>query len=834
MQISFLNPGFFLLLALIPALWFLPRRVANTFQAVLRTLLLALVITALAQPVLLAPGSEQHQVVIVDRSASLSEDQRATAEAVLADVVGTTGGRDQLTVIELGTPLPSDTDATTERRLAVDSLGSDSSLSNALALALQQLPVGVSGRVTVISDGLSTDRDWGGTLVQLTERGIPVDVHDLGLRNDDVYPAALEALGDWRVGDTVEASVTVVGTGAVTVVLTDEDGAELARTPARVDGRGEVLLAFEPERAGFTTLSAEVTTEPGNNNDSNPSNNRLSTAFAVQTPIRVLYVADRERGSADELQQLLGSGFAVEAPDAPLTADLPLNSYELVMVDDVPAASLPDAFQQHIMAAVRDEGLGLLFSGGRRAFGEGGYHETPVADVLPVEFQQRTEKKEPTVALAIIIDTSGSMWGRPIELGKQMARLSLNKLRRTDTVGVVEFYGNKSWAAPLQTLRNRSSIERAISRLHADGGTTLMPAIEEAYYGLKNVRATYKHILAITDAQVEDADYDAIVRQMAEEGVTVSTVLPGLGEDDPILSRMARIGGGRFYAVPGPFNLSEINFRKPDETRLPLYKTGPYPVAARTGSGWWGEVDMQGLPAVSAYVEVQNRQGADVLLETEDSAHPVLSSWRVGLGRVTALMTEPVGPGTDGWQNWTDYGRLLSRVMRRTAADGRTFDYQLLRQGERLYVDALRNGPGDVRPVLQVVDGNGASSDGSQPSLGDLSFREMAPGWFRAELVASASDDVRLLSPATNRHLIATTALSAENQVDPWQGLDLERLAAVTGGAVLSRGDASSGIPVSAGALSIRKLWPWLVLLALLVYLGELLYRRWPTGSRVA
>ena len=824
MQISFLNPGFFLLLVVIPALWFLPRRVDNTLQSVLRSLLLALVVAALAQPVLLAPGSEQHQVVIVDRSASLHDEQRAEAEAVLADVTGTAGGRDPLTVIELGTPLPTDTGAT-ERRLAVDGLDSDSSLSNALALAVQQLPVGVSGRVTVISDGLSTDRDWGGTLTQLTERGIPVDVHDLGRRNDDIYPAALQPIGDWRVGDTVEVSVTVVGTGPVTVVLSDEDGEELARTPARVDGRGEVVLTFEPERAGFTTLTAEVIAEEG---DSNPTNNRLSTGFAVQTPIRVLYVADRERASTDELQQLLGAGFVVEAPDAPLTTDLPLDAYELVLVDDVPAESLSDAFQQHIMAAVRDAGLGLLFAGGRRAFGEGGYYETPVADVLPVEFQQRTEKKEPTVALAIIIDTSGSMWGRPIELGKQMARLSLNKLRRTDTVGVVEFYGNKSWAAPLQTLRNRSSIERAISRLHADGGTTLMPAIEEAYYGLKNVRATYKHILAITDAHVEDADYDAIVRQMAEEGVTVSTVLPGLGEDSPLLSRMARIGGGRFYAVPGPFNLSEINFRKPDETRLPLYKTGPYPVAARTGSGWWGEVGMQGLPAVSAYVEVQNREGADVLLETEGNAHPVLSSWRVGLGRVTALMTEPVGPGTDGWQDWADYGRLLSRVMRRTAADGRAFDYQLLRRGERLYVDALRNGPGDARPTLDVVDGAVASDDGPA-----LSFSEMAPGWFRAELVVPVSEDVRLLSPATNRHLIATTMVSAETQVDPWRGLDLERLAAVTGGAVLSRGDAGSGIPVSAGALSIRKLWPWLVLLALLIYLGELLYRRWPTRNPV-
>ena len=826
MSISFLNPGFFALLVLIPALWFLPRRPDSKLQGVLRSLLLALVITALAQPVLLAPGSERHRVVIVDRSASLSEAQVSEADEVLAELNDATGGRDPLTVIGLGARLPDDTTTAAGQRFAVDSLGSESSLSNALALALQQLPVGVSGRITVISDGLSTDRGWGETLVQLTDRGIPVDVHDLGRRNDDVYPAALHAVGDWRIGDTVEASVTVVGTGPVTVVLSDEDDKELARAPALIDGRGEVVLAFEPERAGFTTLTAEVI---AGEDDGNPANNRLSAAFAVQPPIRVLYIADRERGSTDELRQLLGPGFAVELPDAPLSANLPLGGYELVMVDDVPAESLPDTFQQHIMAAVRDEGLGLLFSGGRRAFGEGGYYETPVADLLPVEFQQRTEKKEPTVALVIIIDTSLSMWGRPIELGKQMARLSLNKLRRTDTVGVVEFYGNKSWAAPLQTLRNRSSVERAISRLHADGGTTLMPAIEEAYYGLKNVRATYKHVLAITDAQVEDADYDAVIRRMAEEGVTVSTVLPGLGEDDPVLSRMARIGGGRFYPVPGPFSLSEINFRKPDETRLPLYKTGPYSLAARTGSGWWGEVDMHGLPAVSAYVEVQNREGADVLLETEDSAHPVLSSWRVGLGRVTALMTEPVGPGTDGWQDWADYGRLLSRVMRRTAADGRNFDYQLLRRGERLYVDALRKGPGDARPALRVVDGNAVDDGGA-----GLSFIEMAPGWFRSDLIVPASEDVRLLNPLTNRHLVANTALSAETQVDPGRRLDLGRLAEVTGGAALHRGDASSGIPLNAGALSIHKLWPWLVLLALLVYLGELLYRRWPADKRTA
>ena len=825
MQISFLNPGFFVLLALIPVLWFVPRRIDRPLQGCLRSLLLALLVTALAQPLLLAPGSEDHRVVIVDRSASLSRAQHAEADEVLAELTGDTGTHSKLTVVELGASPRAGAELMGGQHLTISRNGSESSLSAALAAAAQQFPVGVSGRIALISDGLATDRDWGSTVGSLIERGVAVDVHDLGVRDDDVYPAAIYTAGESRVGDTVDVFVTVIGTGDVTVVLTDGDGEELARTETRVEERRDVALSFEPDTEGFMTLTAEVTAEHG---DSNLQNNRVSAGLAVQQPVNVLYLAAPEQDGAAHLQHLLGPGFAVDTPEWPLDANLSLERYQLVMLDDLPARLLPDAFQQRLSTAVQEQGLGLLFAGGRGAFGEGGYFETPVAKVLPVEFQQRTEKKEPTVALAIIVDTSGSMKGRPVELAKQMARLSLNQLRQTDTVGVVEFYGNKNWAVPLQTLRSRAPVERAISRLQSGGGTTLLPGIEEAYYGLKNVRATYKHILVITDGDVEEADFDNTIRRMAREGITLSTVLSAVGEDSAILSRMARVGNGRFYAVPGSFNLVEIDFRKPDTTRLPAYKTGDYPVVARSGTGWWGEADTLDLPAISGYVEVQNRQGADVLLETDGSRHPLLSSWRYGLGRVTALMTEPVGPGTFGWQAWADYGRLLSRVMRRTATDGHDFDYQAIRQGDRLHVDAVRTAPGDTRPALSVA---GGTHEGEALEGEALAFREMAPGWFRGSLPVPAADDVQLLSPAADFRLMANAAVSAETQVDPRRGLDLVRLAQATGGAVLSRGETVSDMPESAGSLSVWKLSPWLLLLMLLMYLSELLYRRWPAGA---
>ena len=816
MQISFLHPAFFALLVLIPALWFVPRKVERPVQGLLRSLLLALVVMALARPVLLTPSSERHQVVIVDRSASLSHTQRAEAEQALEQRLSQAGSQDRLTVIEVGGEVAAQGDS-----LRVDRAGSASSLSAALTAAAQQIPTGGNGRITLISDGLATDREWGDTVAQLIERGIAVDSVGLGQRDDDIYPSALFTVGDTRVGDTVRAYVTVVGSGDVSVVLTDREGFELARTEARIDGRDDLVLAFEPAAAGFLSVTAEVMATTG---DANPGNNTVTATIAVQPPVRALYLGGRLPGGGDHLQQLVGKGFVLEPPAAPLDADFPFDQYQLVVIDDAPAQTLPAAFQQRLAAAVQKQGLGLMFAGGRGAFGEGGYDQTPVAEVLPVEFQQRSEKKEPSVALAIIIDTSGSMGvGERLDLAKQVARLSLNKLKKSDKVGVVEFYGAKSWAVPLQSLKNRGAVERAIGRMQATGATVLIPAIEEAFYGLQNVRANYKHILVISDAGVEDADFEGAIRAVAKAGITLSTVLPGSGKDNAIMSRMARIGGGRFYAVPGQFDLVELNFRKPSETRLPAYRAGLYEVAARTGTGWWGDVVTTDLPALSGYVEVQNRRGADVLLETEGSAHPLLSSWRYGLGRVTALMTEPVGPGTRSWQSWNDYGRLLARVMTRTANDGRAFDYQLVRRGERLYIDAVRTVAGaEAVPQLRLAE-EGVDGD-------SVTFVEMAPGWFRGTVSAAARDAVQLVGDTrTGRHYLnAASRLVPETQVDPLRGLDLGRLVEVTGGADLSAGGAGVDAVDNAEALSLHKLSPWVLLLALLVYLGELLYRRWP------
>ena len=73
--------------------------------------------------------------------------------------------------------------------------------------------------------------------------------------------------------------------------------------------------------------------------------------------------------------------------------------------------------------------------------------------------------------------------------------------------------------------------------------------------------------------------------------------------------------------------------------------------------------------------------------------------------------------------------------------------------------------------------------------------------------------------------------LADERHVDPSRALDLGALAAATGGAepAPEASSLTSFLPVAGGGggpAAVVRVWPWLVLLALLTYLFEILYRR--------
>ncbi len=830
---TFTSPAWLWLLAAIPLVWFWPNRLGDLRQGAIRSLLLGLLVIGLAGPTVPNQDRTEHHLFVVDGTLSAGDDQVTEAMQALASVQRRL--ESERTVLLSMSNGEGRANPARFRFDEVKRVDSDRSpLGDALIVAASSIPDGSRGAVTLISDGDATSRDWGEAVQSLVAREIPIHTVTLDRRGDrDLRPVGVSFEEPIRIGSTARGSVDVIGsaTATVRISIAPRDGEPIVLTQIEevpVSGRTRIPFTFEPEEAGFLPVVVEVEATSGE--DIDRSNQQWRTEIAVQDPLRVLYLGERVTGGRDRLEELLGAGFDFEENTSNSGANaLDLDRFDMVMLDDRPADSVPEPIQEAVADAVRDRGLGVVMAGGGGSFGPGGYHESPLAGVLPVEFVQKEEKKDPSTALAVIIDTSGSMSGNRMILAKEVTRLAIRRLLPHDKVGIVEFYGTKHWAAPMQSAANAIEIQRALNRLDAGGGTILLPAIEEAYYGLRNMQTRYKHVLVLTDAGVETGPYESLLRRMARDGICVSTVLVGPARHGEFLVQLADWGNGRYYNASDRFNLPEIMLKQPSTARLPAYRPGSHPLEPRGGEGWWGDVEPRSIPSVSGYVESRARPGAEVVLRTREEGHPVLASWRAGLGRSTTFLTEPTGPGTDRWQAWDDYGAFLARVFARTSNDGiGPYHFRLEEDGRRLQVIAERR---QSNASLPRGDWWG---EGEEPRA--LSFNERAPGYFVAELerdqgeavrivagtVAGDRGDVRLVSPANVER-------APETQVDPQSALDMSALALATGGNEVPLAALSAFEPTTGGGAaprSILELYPYCFLLSLILFLLEIFYRR--------
>jgi Mg-chelatase subunit ChlD len=821
-NVTFLASNWLWLLLAVPLVGLVRSRVRVPMHAWLRALVLAMLVVGLARPVLWTHDDRERAVFVVDLSASVAPAQRDQALAALRTARAALPSNVVASLITFG----GDDERLASAFTNVEHVASDgSSLSSALAAAARAIPDGCSGSVTIVSDGCATDQHWGDALIALEERGLPVHTLALAPAPKQAEIESFSAPHTLRIGHGGELVVELTGDAPLAKVhLLGPDG-ELAALDANfANGRGRVTFAWEPYVAGFVALEARV--------DANGSSQSLKRTFAVQDPLRALYLGQHIAGGADKLSELVGPGVHFETWNpSDANAQLDLGRYDLAVLDDMPAEALGREHQRALKNEVLDRGLGLFASGGEAAFGPGGYHDSELSSVLPVESVQKEEKRDPSTTLVLIIDTSGSMMGERIQLAKEVARLAMSRLLPHDKVGIVEFYGAKRWAAPIQPASNSIDLQRAINRMDAGGGTVILPAIEEAFYGMQNVQTRYKHVLVITDGGVENGAFEPLLRRMADEGMNVSTVLVGAEAHSEFLVNIANWGKGRFYSVPDRFNLPEILFKQPTSSRLPAYKPGHFPLVAHGGAGWWGEVERANVPAIAGYVETATRPGAEVLIEIEGERDPLLATWRYGLGTVTTLATEPVGPGTEPWRAWSGYGPLLARVLSRTADDGRAkFDFAIARRGVELELTARRRHAGHERPSAQRVDAANAVQ-------GEFAFRERADGVFVARFSASPADEVRVLGGVVGdaneplQRLCSNPRADevAETAVDARRSLDLARVAGATGGDIVSLANFAKFEPRSGGAndpLRLRELAPLAFALSLALYLFEIFHRR--------
>lgn len=807
-ELTLLHPEWLWAALLLPLVWWKIGPKVTLPQRALRSAVFGLLLLALAQPSLLLRRPGTRQIVILDTRSG--EDGVVAARRVL----GRLGRADQVTLVSLGSP-PGGLAA--DRRIALP----DGAVSTALERALAEIPPGTAGAVTVIGSGAARDAHWERAVEGLVLRGIPVNAVQLSAMARTPFVADLR-IAPVQAGAVAQATVLVAGHGTQQRLRLIAGGRELARSePFDVDGETQVPLQFPVERAGFLAVRAELSAR----GTPTPAA-ALDAVAAVQDPVPLLYVQGRQQGAAPRLQALLGNGFAVEPrTPASLSPAFDFTRFAAVLLDDVPARALATGTQAQLLQAVARHGTGLFYSGGAQAFGMGGYAGTPIARALPVSLRQEDKREQPSVALVIVIDTSGSMAGTPIELAKQVARFAVRKLGPMDSVGVVEFYGAKQWSVPLQPARDTAEVERAIGRMQAQGSSILFPAIQEAYFALKGSNARFKHILVISDAGVEEQRYQALLTHIADDRINVSTALVGADpEGEERMVQWARWGRGRYYAVSDEFSMVELNLKQPQDKPAPAYRDGAFATMAPAGRQRWHGIAMDGVPAVQGFVPTTRRDDAETLLTTK-SGDTLLSSWQFGAGRITAMMTEPLGQGSSGWQHWSGYGAWLGRLIAQTANPDAAASLALERRFGKVSVTYRDDGTRPAAPEIRFVDPQGRAQGAP------LALQERAPGLY----VGSRPFDPgtpALVEARIDGHVLRS-ADRAHSDTDGTASLPMAALAERTGGSYAAGGSAPfAPRPDRGHLLTAIALGGWSALLALLLYLAELLYRRWPARRR--
>jgi uncharacterized membrane protein len=88
----------------------------------------------------------------------------------------------------------------------------------------------------------------------------------------------------------------------------------------------------------------------------------------------------------------------VRAP-FPVTLDALDGVVDTVVLENVDANQLGEPVLHVLASYVEQAGGGLVMTGGRSSFGEGGYRRSPVEPLLPVSLEMREEQRRTALAV---------------------------------------------------------------------------------------------------------------------------------------------------------------------------------------------------------------------------------------------------------------------------------------------------------------------------------------------------------------------------------------------------------------------------------------------------
>ena len=279
-------------------------------------------------------------------------------------------------------------------------------LNSALRFTLAQMEPDRASRLLVFTDGYSTE-PLEDMAERLTKQGVPLDYRlpPRGTEND-YRIAAFSLPARAQLREAVLGEVLILGGHDATVPAEVRRDGQLIGThevPVK-DGSGRLRFADRPGTPGAHRYEVRITPA----DDAFPGNNIAQRWLEVQAGPRVLLVTAY---NDDPLALALkAQGFAVEIVTDLATLHLgSLSGAKAVVLNNVPAYKLDSQFVRGLDFFVNQQGGGLAMIGGKTSFAAGGWFGSPAEPLLPVSMEMKQEHRKLAVAMAIVMDRSGSM-----------------------------------------------------------------------------------------------------------------------------------------------------------------------------------------------------------------------------------------------------------------------------------------------------------------------------------------------------------------------------------------------------------------------------------------
>jgi uncharacterized membrane protein len=851
--VAFARPWWLLLVALLPYFIHLGRPVGRhgrrrAWAALgVRCALVTLVVLSLAgaQAVL---GSDRLAVVyLLDVSDSISEVERRRALTFVSAGLAALGPRDRAGLVLFGA------DAVVERPVVdAAALGPIASvarthhtdLAEAVRLGVGLLPAGAARRLVILSDGRATVGDAEQAVRLARSQGVQVDVVPLDATLPvEVWLEALELPDRLHQGEEFSLLVAGRATTETTALLTVEAGARVvAQETLRLSpGENTFAVPLKAEAVGFLPFRASLAPAA----DTYPQNNALSAFVVVEGPPRVLLVASEGVEDDALATALRATGFDVQArtPGAMPSDPASLAAYGAVVLVDTPAAALSPRAMDALQAYVRDLGGGLVAVGGPNAYGVGGWYDTPLEETLPVEMTIHDQERFPPMAIVIVIDKSGSM--AATEGGVQKIRLAGEAAARVaelitdlDEITVIAFDDRPvDVIGPTLGSQREAVIER-VTRLQAGGGGIYVrESLEAALEYLAESEQQLRHVILLADGS--DAEHQQgvptlVEERMAAQGVTLSTVAIGGGQDLRFLEQVATLGGGRYHFTDRAANLPVIFAQETQLAMRSYVVEEPFHPRQTARSPILAAIDE--VPSLVGYVATTPKPAGRVILSTHQE-DPLLAAWQYGLGRAVAWTSDATGRWAQSWVAWEEFARFWAQTVRWSIVErmDRPAELTVTPEGERAWA------------TLDVVGEEGAPVNGLDAQLSvvgpagethQLTLAQEAPGRYAGHFPAAAEGAylMRVSGSLMEEPLLAFTTGWVRGYSPEYGALQgdptyLTRLAELGGGRMLEEAAQSARHDV-AGRGVRRELWPYLLAMAALLVPVDVGVRRLAVSRR--